>query len=84
MSKTSALRRALLEYKDKTDTPNPITSFVYFIVALWRHIASAILVKTTLGNGLLPDGTKPLPEPMLTYHQEGPVASEGNFTQEWP
>ena len=28
MSKTSALRRALLEYKDKTDTPNPITSFL--------------------------------------------------------
>ena len=24
------------------------------------------------GNGLLPDGTKPLPEPMLTY-QYGPV-----------
>ena len=21
------------------------------------------------GNGLLPGGTKPLPEPMLTYHQ---------------
>ena len=21
------------------------------------------------GNGLLSDGTKPLPEPMLTYHQ---------------
>ena len=21
------------------------------------------------GNGLLPDGTKPLPEPILTYHQ---------------
>ena len=20
-------------------------------------------------NGLVPDGTKPLPEPMLTYHQ---------------
>ena len=26
------------------------------------------------GNGLLPDGTKPLPEPMLTYHEYGPVA----------
>ena len=26
------------------------------------------------GNGLVPDGTKPLPEPMLTYHQQGPVA----------
>ena len=23
------------------------------------------------GNGLLTDGTKPLPEPMLTYHQQG-------------
>ena len=28
-----------------------------------------ILVNTGSGNGLLPDGTKPLPEPMLTYHQ---------------
>ena len=26
------------------------------------------------GNGLLPDGTKPLPEPMLTYHQLSPLA----------
>ena len=25
------------------------------------------------GNNLLPDGTKPLPEPMLTYYQQGPV-----------
>ena len=32
------------------------------------------LVNTGSGNGLLPDGTKPLPEPMLTYHQQGPVA----------
>ena len=26
------------------------------------------------GNGLLPDGTKPLPEPMLTYQEWSPVA----------
>ena len=26
------------------------------------------------GNGLLPDGTKPLPEPMSIYHQQGPLA----------
>ena len=32
-----------------------------------------ITVNIGSGNGLLPDGTKPLPEPMLTYHQEGPV-----------
>ena len=25
------------------------------------------------GNGLLPDGTKPLPEPMLTNNERGPV-----------
>ena len=27
-----------------------------------------------LGNGLMPDGTKPLPEPVLTNHQYGLVA----------
>ena len=27
-------------------------------------------VNTDSGNGLLPDGNKPLPEPMLTYHQQ--------------
>ena len=37
-------------------------------VFLWRHIAKEIIVP---GNGLLPDGTKPLTEPMLTYHQRG-------------
>ena len=32
------------------------------------------------GNGLLPDGNKPLPEPMLTYHQWGQVAFfQGQF-----
>ena len=30
------------------------------------YIAAEILVNTGSGNGLLPDGTKPLPEPMLT------------------
>ena len=34
------------------------------------------------GNGLLPDGTKPLPEPVLTNHHWGLVAllPNGNFT----
>ena len=26
------------------------------------------------GNGMVPSGTKPLPEPMLTYHHSSPVA----------
>ena len=32
------------------------------------------LVKIGWGNGLVPDGTKPLLEPMFTYHQWGSVA----------
>ena len=30
-------------------------------------------VNISSGNGLLPDGTKPLPEPMLNHHQKGGV-----------
>ena len=33
---------------------------------MWVNIGS--------GNGLLPDGTKPLPESVLTYHQRCSVA----------
>ena len=35
-------------------------------IIIWVNISS--------GNGLLPDGTKPLPEPMLTDRQWSPVA----------
>ena len=35
------------------------------VMEIWVNIGS--------GNGLLPDGTKPLPEPMLTDHQLSPV-----------
>ena len=36
-------------------------------------MATDIWVNTGSGNGLLPDGTKSLPEPMLTDHQWRPV-----------
>ena len=32
-------------------------------------MATEIWVNIGLGNGFLPDGTKPLPEPILTYYQ---------------
>ena len=42
------------------------------VTEIWINIGS--------GNGLLPDGTKPLPEPMLSYLQRCFVAShENNF-----
>ena len=47
--------------------------FDQLIVAWWRHMVTKILVNIGSGNGLLPDDTKPLPEPMLTYHKYGPV-----------
>ena len=36
-------------------------------------MATEIWVNIGSGNGLLPDGTKPLPEPMLTDHQWSPA-----------
>ena len=45
-------------------------------------MASEVLDKTGSGNGLLPDGTKPLPEPMLIYSsvRSSDKSPEGNFT----
>ena len=34
----------------------------------WWYICQLNLVNIGLGNGSLPDGTEPLPEPMLTNH----------------
>ena len=39
----------------------------------WRHMATWNWVNIGWGNGLLPDGTKPLPEPMLTHNQWDPL-----------
>ena len=44
-----------------------VTAYGNTWTEIWVNIAS--------GNGLLPDGTKPLPEPMLADHQWSPVTS---------
>ena len=36
------------------------------------------LSNTGLGNGLLPNDTKRWPKPMLTYHQQSPLAFQNN------
>ena len=41
---------------------------------LSRHMATQIVVNITSGTGLLLDGTKPLHEPLLTYHQRYSIA----------
>ena len=38
-----------------------------------KYMASEILVNIDWGNGLLPEGTKQLPEPMLIFRQRKPL-----------
>ena len=37
------------------------------------YMATRIWVNIGSDNGFLLDGTKPLPEPKLTIHQQGPI-----------
>ena len=49
----------------------------YAILIHWglvRAYGCIDVVNIGAGNGLLPDGNKPLPQPMLTYYQQSPVA----------
>ena len=48
---------------------------VIFNNSLWPSdtMVTEIWVNIGSGNGLLPDSTKPLPQPMLTDHQWGPM-----------
>ena len=43
--------------------------FSNVIVGWWRHWMSLNFVINDSGNGLVPDGTKPLPDPVVTYCQ---------------
>ena len=49
----------------------------------WHSLMTLVSVHTGSGNDLLPNGTKPLPEPMLKWHQlNGNLwySPESNFT----
>ena len=59
---------------DRCHTWQIITWFKVFNLCFCRrHMTTQIWVNTGSGNGVLPYGTKPLSEPMLTNHQLGPV-----------
>ena len=47
-------------------------------MAKWYDMVTEKWVNIASGIGLMSDSTKPLPEPMLTYHQKCSLA----FTQE--
>ena len=52
----------------KTNAITPITHWPSYAIGQPKFC-----VNIGSGNGLLPDGTKPLPQPMLTDHQWSPV-----------
>ena len=60
-------------------TDGLIISFIFVLLILHcgpvGHIAIWICVNMGSGDGLVPDGTKPLPKPMLTSHQWSSVAN---------
>ena len=54
----------------------------YHIVIWCRNMASKNLVDIDSCNDLSPDGTRPLPEPMLTCHQQSPVPFTKGFASD--
>ena len=54
----------------KTIVPSDIKHVIYIYI----YMVTVIWINICLGNGLLRDGTKSWPEPMLTYHQCALVA----------
>ena len=59
--------------KTKYLSPKRVKFKKYKLNSLWANDVTEIWVNIGSGNGLLPDSTKPLPEPMLNDHQWSPV-----------
>ena len=62
------------QFRTNTELSLCCTEFVLEVMNIYLCFLSFFWVNTGSGNRLLPDGTKPLPEPMLTDHQWSPVA----------
>ena len=60
-------------WRGKTFPTFPAHAQPRFCVSGKRPIVQYFWVNSGSGNGLIPDGIKPLPEPLLTYHQRGSV-----------
>ena len=62
--------RAFKQGPKRSDITYPSCTFKLLgsqhIEIWWRHMATQIWVSIGSGNGLMPGGTKPLPQPMLT------------------
>ena len=52
----------------ETDFQMSYSTSVDFLIMVMPYMVTQIWVNIGLGNGLMPDGTKPLPEPMLISH----------------
>ena len=64
------------------NTNDAIYVCIQLIVAWWLHMATYMWVNIVSRNGLLHDGTKPLPEQVLTY--KNIERHTGNTIVSWP
>ena len=51
----------------------PIENWPFYVISPWLKLVTWNWVNICPGNGLVPDGTKALPEPMLTIHPSGGI-----------
>ena len=65
----SAVWNMLLKFSSRQVIPASDARTCLTHWGLVIHVALEILVNTGSGNGLLPDGTKPFTEPIVTHHQ---------------
>ena len=64
---------AILPRYQKCQSTHIRMSAISLTVACWRHMATWIWINISSDNSLLPEGTKPLTEPVVTYHRWGVV-----------
>ena len=63
------LRKLTVSYQDSTVFGKRSSSIgEYLVNTWWCHVASQNLLNIGSGNGLVPGGTKPLPEPIFTEY----------------
>ena len=62
-------------HKNEFNCDSTTVNSLWFWPNAWRHMGTLIHIKIWLSNSLLPGRTKPLPEPVLTYHRLRPMAS---------
>ena len=83
-NKSALVQIMAWQWSGDKPVPSPMLPMLYYAIydcGLMTQLETYIWVNIASGNGMLPDGTKPSPEPMLTNPSWGLLVPEGNFAQ---